>query len=126
MISGIRRSGGQKTAHIAVWWEPAGRISAASCSSMKAGTDLNGRYVGVLAENDGRFGLMWECPDFFPLDGKQVVFVSPQDMLPEGFEYHNGNGTVCLTGQMDGDRFETVYQARIKGSGGFCSGAGKR
>ena len=63
------------------------------------------RYVGVLAENDGRFGLMWECPDFFPLDGKHVLFVSPQDMLPEDFEYHNGNGTVCLTGRMDGDRF---------------------
>ena len=63
------------------------------------------RYVGVLAENDGRFGLMWECPDFFPLDGKHVLFVSPQDMLPEEFEYHNGNGTVCLTGRMDGDRF---------------------
>ena len=63
------------------------------------------QYAGVLAENDGRFGLMWECPDFFPLEGKHVLFVSPQDMLPEGFEYHNGNGTVCLIGSMDGDRF---------------------
>ena len=63
------------------------------------------QYAGVLAENDGRFGLMWECPDFFPLDGKHVLFVSPQDMLPEGFEYHNGNGTVCMTGTYDGTRF---------------------
>ncbi len=62
-------------------------------------------YAGILAENDGRFGLMWECPDFFPLDGKHIVFVSPQDMLPEGFEYHNGNGTVCLIGHYDGTRF---------------------
>ncbi len=59
------------------------------------------RYEGILAENDGRFGLMWECPDFFPLDGKDVLFVSPQDMLPEGFEYHNGNGTVCQIGTFD-------------------------
>ena len=71
------------------------------------------RYIGVLAENDGRFGLMWECPDFFPLDGKQVLFVSPQDMLPEGFEYHNGNGTVCLTGRMDGDRFVEEHNQAI-------------
>ena len=55
----------------------------------------------ILAENDGRHGLMWECPDFFPLDGKDVLLVSPQDMLPEGFEYHNGNGTVCLIGRYD-------------------------
>ncbi|MBR6029395.1 MAG: glycoside hydrolase family 32 protein [Clostridia bacterium] len=58
-------------------------------------------FESELARNDGRFGLMWECPDFFPLDGKQVVFVSPQDMLPKGFEYHNGNGTVCLIGTCD-------------------------
>ena len=71
------------------------------------------RYIGVLAENDGRFGLMWECPDFFPLDGKHVLFVSPQDMLPEDFEYHNGNGTVCLTGRMDGDRFVEEHNQAI-------------
>ena len=23
------------------------------------------------------------------------------DMLPEGFEYHNGNGTVCMIGRYD-------------------------
>ena len=62
---------------------------------------LHWHYTSVLAENDGRFGLMWECPDFFPLDGKHVLFVSPQDMLPEGFEYHNGNGTVCQIGVFD-------------------------
>ena len=70
-------------------------------------------YAGVLAENDGRFGLMWECPDFFPLEGKYVLFVSPQDMLPEGFEYHNGNGTVCLTGRMEGDRFIEEHNQAI-------------
>ena len=59
------------------------------------------RFFSILAENDGRLGLMWECPDFFPLDGKHVLFVSPQDMLPEGFEYHNGNGTVCQIGTFD-------------------------
>ena len=71
------------------------------------------QYAGVLAENDGRFGLMWECPDFFPLDGKHVLFVSPQDMLPEGFEYHNGNGTVCLTGTFDGKRFTEEHNQAI-------------
>ena len=55
----------------------------------------------ILAQNHDRFGKMWECPDFFPLDGKQVLLTSPQDMLPKGFEYHNGNGTLCLIGSFD-------------------------
>ncbi len=60
-------------------------------------------FLKVFAENRNRFGKMWECPDFFELDGKAVIFVSPQDMLPSGFEYHNGNGNVCLMGQYDPD-----------------------
>ncbi len=71
------------------------------------------RYAGALAENDGRFGTMWECPDFFPLDGKHVLLVSPQDMLPEGFEYHNGGGTVCMTGMYDGTRFTEEHNQAI-------------
>ncbi|OIW25264.1 Arabinanase/levansucrase/invertase [Coniochaeta ligniaria NRRL 30616] len=31
-------------------------------------------YVGVLYEGDGSTGTMWECPNFFPIDGKWVLF----------------------------------------------------
>ncbi len=62
---------------------------------------LHWKYESILAENKNRFGKMWECPDFFELDGKWVLLVSPQDMLPQGFEFHNGNGTLCLTGEYD-------------------------
>lgn len=58
-------------------------------------------FLKVLAANNGRFGKAWECPDFFALDGKQVLLVSPMDMLPQGLEYHNGNGTLCLIGNYD-------------------------
>lgn len=58
-------------------------------------------YARTLDTNRCRYGRMWECPDFFELDGKHVLLTSPQDMLPEGFEYHNGNGTLCLIGHLD-------------------------
>lgn len=58
-------------------------------------------FKSILAENKNRFGKMWECPDFFELDGTWALLTSPQDMLPKGFEYHNGNGTLCLTGDFD-------------------------
>ena len=54
-----------------------------------------------MIQNFDRFGKVWECPDFFQIDGKWVLLTSPMDMLPEGFEYHNGNGTLCLIGEFD-------------------------
>ncbi len=59
------------------------------------------KFKSVLVSNNNRFGRMWECPDFFELDGAWVLLTSPQDMLPKGFEYHNGNGTLCLIGDLD-------------------------
>lgn len=67
-------------------------------------TSTNGfewNFKSVLAENKNRFGKMWECPDLFELNGKWVLLTSPQDMLPKDFEYHNGNGTLCLIGNFD-------------------------
>ncbi len=68
-------------------------------------------YKKVLAANHNRFGKMWECPDFFELDGKWVLLTSPQDMLPSGFEYHNGNGTLCLIGRYDRETEEFTEEA---------------
>lgn len=58
-------------------------------------------FQTVLDRSENRYGKMWECPDFFPLDGKQLLIVSPQDMDAEGLEFHNGNNTICLVGTYD-------------------------
>ena len=62
---------------------------------------LHWSLVGPLAANHNRIGLMWECPDFFRLDGYDVLLASAQDMLPKDFEYHNGNGAFYLLGHCD-------------------------
>lgn len=59
------------------------------------------QFDGVLASCHNQYGRMWECPDFFPLDGKHVLLVSPQEMNAIGMEFHAGNGTVCLIGEYD-------------------------
>lgn len=59
---------------------------------------INWEFAKIFAKNEDRFGKMWECPDFFELDGKGVIIVSPQDMVAEGYEFSNGNGTLCLIG----------------------------
>ncbi|MCD8380415.1 MAG: glycoside hydrolase family 32 protein [Lachnospiraceae bacterium] len=58
-------------------------------------------FVKILESNHDEYGRMWECPDFFPLDGEQVLVVSPQDMVPMGLEFHAGNGVVCMMGTWD-------------------------
>lgn len=107
-----------------VWKEADGTYCCVvgNCTSDKSGMILlysspdgiHWEYKRILAANNNRFGKMWECPDFFELDHKQVLLVSPQDMLPKDFEYHNGNGTLCLIGSYDektGDFQEEYDQA---------------
>ncbi|MBD5094096.1 MAG: glycoside hydrolase family 32 protein [Subdoligranulum sp.] len=60
-------------------------------------------YEATLDASHRQYGLMWECPDFFELDGTQVLFTSPQDMTPIGLEFHAGNGVVCLLGDYNGN-----------------------
>lgn len=59
------------------------------------------QYLSVLADNQGKYGRMWECPDFFSLGQKSVLVVSPQDMQADGMEFHNGNQAAALIGEYD-------------------------
>ena len=58
-------------------------------------------FVSILSSCHNQFGKMWECPDFFALDGKHVLLVSPQEMSAIGLEFHPGNANVCLIGTFD-------------------------
>lgn len=53
-------------------------------------------------------GRMWECPDFFALDGRQLLVVSPQEMQ-ENELFHQGYNAICLIGDYDpaGPSFRT-------------------
>ncbi len=61
-------------------------------------------YVSLLSACHNQYGRMWECPDYFELDGKNVLLVSPQEMTAIGLEFHPGNGNVCLIGTHDKKR----------------------
>lgn len=65
---------------------------------------------GEIDRSRGKLGSMWECPDFFSLDGKQVLLVSPMAMKPDGDKFHPGNGTACLIGTYDRESYRFVRQ----------------
>lgn len=59
-------------------------------------------FVTELDASRGKLGNMWECPDFFALDGVQLLLVSPQEMQATAdSEFHAGEGTVALLGRYD-------------------------
>lgn len=62
----------------------------------------NWEYVGVLAESNGEFGYMWECPDLFKLDDKYVLIISPMGV--------ENRKVVYFVGDMDYDTGKFTYE----------------
>lgn len=64
--------------------------------------DLKGwTLVTILDRSENKIGRMWECPDFFNIDGDDIMIISPQEMKAEGLRFHNAHNTVYLIGQYD-------------------------
>jgi len=59
------------------------------------------RYQGVFAGPDQELGYMWECPDYFSLDGEDVLIFSPQGVEPEGYLYQNVYQAGYMLGKLD-------------------------
>ncbi len=56
------------------------------------------KYVSTLDAGRNQLGKMWECPDFFELNGKALILISAQEMRAQGLKFHNGNDVFCLVG----------------------------
>lgn len=60
----------------------------------------------MLDEAESTMGYMWECPDFFTLNGKRVLMFSPQGMQAAGFSNRNLFQSGYLIGEWQpGQRF---------------------
>ena len=50
---------------------------------------LHWNYEKMIDQCKNRYGKMWECPDFFSLEGQEVLSVSPQGLTREEFRFQN-------------------------------------
>ncbi|WP_281165102.1 glycoside hydrolase family 32 protein [Liquorilactobacillus sicerae] len=69
------------------------------------------KYLGVLATSAGELGSMWECPDFFTLDGCAVQTFSPVGIKAQGDKYQNVFQTGALVGKYDYQKNEFNHGA---------------
>lgn len=58
-------------------------------------------YLSIIGESDGTMGYMWECPDFFELNGTYVLLMSPQGMTAQGDRYKNLYQTGYILGSFN-------------------------
>lgn len=67
-------------------------------------------YLGPIATaTDAKTeGFMWECPDLFTLDNKQILLTSPQGIPANGKQYRNLYQTGYMVGQLDVTKPELV------------------
>ncbi|XP_050299325.1 sucrose-6-phosphate hydrolase-like isoform X2 [Anthonomus grandis grandis] len=69
---------------------------------------FNWTYQGVLAGGNESLGYMWECPDFFTINGKQILVVSPQGIKQDGFNYQNLYQTGYFVGDWEPGKNYTI------------------
>ncbi|PNQ85164.1 glycoside hydrolase family 32 protein [Paenibacillus polymyxa] len=66
------------------------RTNSTGCVVLYRSTDLHTwQFEGELNTGLESFGYMWECPDYFELNGAGVLVFSPQGLEPSGDENQN-------------------------------------
>ena len=65
-------------------------IDDKGCILVYKSNDLyNWEFHSVPAGKNEDMGYMWECPDIFKLENKDILMFSPQGMEAEGYKYNN-------------------------------------
>lgn len=86
----------------------------------KSADGFSWSFDKVLFEDERRIGIMWECPNFFMLGGRQMLIASPMDMaLEEGeaigsIRFPKGNNVCYITGNYD-DKTESFIHDNSDG-----------
>ena len=74
------------------------------------------QYLDTIRENDGSFGGMWECPDFFFLEGRPVLSISVMNMKNTSPLFRNGNCTVVFVGDTISEELKISSELKSKQS----------
>ncbi|PNZ70758.1 sucrose-6-phosphate hydrolase [Staphylococcus croceilyticus] len=76
-------------------------------------------FVGELHTSLEDFGYMWECPDYFKLDGEDVILFSPQGLDAKGDKFRNIYQSGYIIGELDFDSLIFEHNEFIELDNGF-------
>lgn len=62
---------------------------------------LEWQFESIFLKGNPDLGIMWECPDYFQLGGKDCLIMSPMRVPKDGYSYHNINSTFFMTGTVN-------------------------
>lgn len=60
-------------------------------------------FVSILDKSENKIGAMWECPDFFNIDGEDILIISPMEVRANKKGFQNGHNSLYLTGKFNKD-----------------------
>ena len=90
------------------------------CFLLYKSEDLyNWEYLSTLAGNLENMGYMWECPDIFQLDNRDVVLFSPQGIEAQGYKYNNVYQSGYVIGEFINNKKEFIQGDFIELDRGF-------
>ncbi|WP_409300184.1 sucrose-6-phosphate hydrolase [Peribacillus sp. SCS-155] len=78
------------------------RTNKTGCTVLYKSADLmNWIFLGEMETGLTEFGYMWECPDYFVLDGQSILLFSPQGISPVNDEFQNIYQSGYVMGKAD-------------------------
>lgn len=66
-------------------------------------------FKGELNTQYTKFGKMWECPNIFNLNDKDILAICPQGLKSEKYKYQNLHQSGYIVGKMDIDRMIFIH-----------------
>ncbi|MFM0856319.1 glycoside hydrolase family 32 protein [Streptococcus suis] len=62
------------------------------------------QFESIFLKGEANQGFVWECPDYFEVDGQEYLIISPMRYQKDGNDFININSNIFVTGHVDWDK----------------------
>ncbi|NQM36928.1 glycoside hydrolase family 32 protein [Streptococcus suis] len=62
------------------------------------------KFESIFLKGEANQGFVWECPDYFEVDGQEYLIISPMRYQKDGNDFININSNIFVTGHVDWDK----------------------